>query len=62
MIGNCITDWHLFGVLADSVSLLAIEKYFHHSDNILQLIISFVCCSKGRIGFSKKINDLLPRN
>ena len=42
--------------------LLAPENDFHHSDNILQQIISFVCFPKGRMGFFKKINGLLPRN
>ena len=59
---NCITDWYLFGILAGSVSLLATENDFHHTDNILQQVISFLCFHKGRIGFSKKINGLLPRN
>ena len=59
---NCITDWYLFGILAGSVSLLAIENDIHHTDNILQQIISFVCFSEGRIDFSEKINGLLPRN
>ena len=59
---NYITDWYLFGILAGSVSLLATETDFHNSDNILQQIISFICFPKGRIGFSKKINGLLPRS
>ena len=41
-----------------AISLLAIENYFHHSDNIYQ-IVSFVCFHKARIGFSKKINHIL---
>ena len=60
--GERCTQLELTETLAGSVSLLAIENDFHHSDNILQQLISFVCFPKGRIGFSKKIDGLLPRN
>ena len=52
---NCITDLYLFGILADLVLLLAMENDIHHIDNIFQKIISIVCFSKGRTGFSKKV-------
>ena len=46
----------------DTVYLFATEKKLHHSDDILQQILSFVCFRKGRISFSAKINGLLPTN
>ena len=44
----------------DTVYLFATENNVHHSDDILQQILSFVCFRKDRISFSAKINGLLP--
>ena len=64
---NCSTDRYLFSMSAgsfdcDTVSLIGIEKNFHHSDDILHQIISSLCFRKGRIGFFRKMNGLLSRN
>ena len=46
----------------DTVFLFATDNNFHHSDYILQQILSFVCFRKGKISFSEKINGLPPTN
>ena len=50
---NCITDGYFFGILASSVSLLAIENDFHHSDNILQQIKFLHASLKEELAFPK---------
>ena len=38
----------------DTVYLFATENNLHHSEDILQQILSFVCFRKGRISFSRE--------
>ena len=44
----------------DTVYIFANEDNLHHSEDILQQILSFLFSGKGRISFSAKIKGLLP--